>query len=137
MSLEYLHSLSSSSKTFELTQNQLNYIAMENKISIKTIESIQNNQKLKILDLEQLCTLIHQNNESKTMKETIQTTVKSTDKLHHNQQRIYLNVEQIFSLAKNSNIKLSQLKTCTSEHIDVSDAKKDVFFPSDNIFLFV
>lgn len=123
MSLEHLQSLSSSQKPFQLTHNQLIYISMESKIPIKQVESIQNNQKSKVLDHEQLCILVNQNNEPNTMQNSI-----------HIQQRIHLNVEQIFFLAKDSNIKLNQLRICASENMDVSRLTNDLFY---NVFLFL
>jgi hypothetical protein len=123
MTLEHFQSLSSSKKPLQLTHHQLIYIAMENRIPIKQIVSIHNNQKSKLLDREQLCTLVSQNNQPSTKQKSIHTA-PSTDKSLHIQQRICLNVEQIFSLAKNSDIKLHELTNCPIEHTDVNNTNK-------------
>jgi hypothetical protein len=117
MTLKHLQSLTSSKKPFQLTSNQLIHIAMENKIPIKQIMSLPNNQKLKILDHQQLCTLISQHGQSSPMQNSIHVT----------QQRVYLDVGQIFSLAKYSNTKFDQLTTCVTEQIDVSITIKSSF----------
>ncbi|CAM4915049.1 unnamed protein product [Rotaria socialis] len=109
MSMEHFHSLSGSKESFQLTHNQLIHIAIENKILLKEIVSIPNNQKSKILDLKQLCAVISQHSQSSMMHKSFN---------RHIQQSVYLNVEQIFSLVKFSNIELSQLTTCTTGYID-------------------
>lgn len=87
MSLEHFQSLTSWQKPFELTDDQLIYIAQENQIPI---ESIHRDKKSIILNQEQLCSLI--------------------------QQHRCLNVEQIFFLAKSSSLTLDQLVTCATQN---------------------
>ncbi len=123
MTLEHFQSLTSSKKPLQLTHNQLIYIAMENKTTIKHIVSIHNDQKSKLLDREQLCTLVSQNNQLNTMQKPIDIA-PSIDKSLHIPQRVCLNVEQIFSLAKYSDVKLHQLTTCATEHNDVSRTER-------------
>jgi len=123
MPMEHLQSLSSSKKPFQLTYNQLITIAMENQIPIKQIVSIHNDQKLKMLDHEQICALVRQNDQLSTKENSIHIA-PSIDKSLHIQQRVCLNVEQIFSLAKYSDIKLHQLATCAIEHSGVSRTNK-------------
>ncbi|CAF2090381.1 unnamed protein product [Rotaria magnacalcarata] len=108
MPMEHFHSLSGSKEPFQLTHNQLIHIAIENKILLKEIISVTNNQKSKILDLKQLCAVISQHSQSSMMQESFD----------HIQQSVFLNVEQIFSLVKFSNIDLNQLTTCTTEYTD-------------------
>jgi hypothetical protein len=127
MPLEHLQSLSCSKKPFQLTHNQLISIAMENQIPIKQIISIHNDQKLKMLDHEQLCALLRQNNELSTKSKSIHIA-PSIDKSLHIKQRVCLNVEQIFSLANYSDIKLHQLATCATEYSDVSKTNKYSLF---------
>ncbi|CAF3690242.1 unnamed protein product [Rotaria sordida] len=118
MSLEHFHSLPSSNKPFQLTHNQLIHLAMENKIPIKQLITIHNDQKSKIFDQKQLCALINQNSQPNMIQKSADLT-QSIDKSFHIQQHVHLTVEQIFSLIKSSNIKLNQLTTCTTEHIDM------------------
>jgi hypothetical protein len=120
MTLEHLQSLPRSKKLLQLTHNQLIHIAMENKISIKQVISPGNSQKSNMLDRQQLCTLIRQNSQLTTLQNSVHT-IQSIDESHDIQQRVYLNVTQIFSLVSYSNIKLDQLTTCATENIDVSN----------------
>lgn len=109
MTLEHFQSLPMSTKPFQLTYNQLIHIATENKIPIEQIISLRNSEKTNMLDRQQLCTLISQNN------------IQSMDESHRIQQRVYLDVMQIFFLAYYSNIKLDQLINCATENIGVSN----------------
>ncbi|CAF4805570.1 unnamed protein product [Rotaria sp. Silwood1] len=118
MTLEHFHSLSTSNKPLQLTHNQLIHLAMENKISVKQIVSIRNEEKSKVFDQKQLCSLINQNSQANTIQKSVDLT-QSIDKSFHIQQYVYLTVEQIFSLVKSSNIKLDELTTCTTEHINM------------------
>ncbi|CAF5130193.1 unnamed protein product, partial [Rotaria sp. Silwood1] len=118
MTLEHFHSLPTSNKPLQLTHNQLIHLAMENKISVKQIVSIRNEEKSKVFDQKQLCSLINQNSQANTIQKSVDLT-QSIDKSFHIQQYVYLTVEQIFSLVKSSNIKLDELTTCTTEHINM------------------
>ncbi|CAF2829869.1 unnamed protein product [Rotaria sp. Silwood2] len=119
MTLEHFCSLPSSKKPFQLTHNQLIHLAMENKTPIKQIVSIRNDQKSKIFDQAQLCNLINQNNRPSAIQKSTDLTQSTDDRSLRIQQYVYLTCEQIFSLAKFSNIKLDQLIICTKEHIDM------------------
>jgi hypothetical protein len=119
MTLEHFQSIHPSENQLDLTRDQLIHITMENKIV-----SLRSDQKSNILDREQLCALINQNNQPILKQKPLRTT-QSNDELSHMQQRVYLNVEQIFTLAKNSNITLDQMATCVTERANVSDTIQD------------
>ena len=111
MTPAYFQSLSGSRKSFQLTDDQLIYLAGENKISKQQILSIHNKQTTKILlDPQQFCSLIYQHNQLNS----------STEHFHDIQKRLCLNVEQVFILANHSNIELHQLATCKEQTTNVS-----------------
>ena len=126
MTLEHFYSLPSSNRPFGFTRNQLIYLTGENNTPIQQILSIHNDQTLKILDRKQICTLVSQSCQSRTIMENFIHHAQSIDESFHKQQQyVYLKVEQIFSLTKFSNIKLNHLRTCTTENSNVNKAVKE------------
>lgn len=110
MPLEHFHSLSSSKEPFRLTNDQLICLAIENQVPVKQILSISNDQKSKMLDHKQICCLISQHDQLRTIQQS----------MNQNQSNILLNTEQIFSLAKLSNITLEQMLRCNFEQNNVT-----------------
>lgn len=120
MTATHFQSLTSSDRPFQLTDDQLMFLAAENKLSVQSIISIDSDQKAKVLNQQQLCCLINQHILSQS---------------HHLHQRVCLNVEQLLILATNSNIKSAQLMSCIEENTGVSvNEKIEVFCKSLTLF---
>ena len=92
MPLEHLQSLHGSTKKFQFTDDQWRHIIRENQTSIDQIASVDARHQSTALDPQQLSALIEQNNRSIAID-------SSTDR-----SRLYLNTQQILSLARHSKI---------------------------------
>ena len=92
MLLEHLRSLRGSTEQFQLTDDQWRHLIRENQTSIEQIRSVDAEQRSTELDHQQLSALIDQNNRPTEIGTAM-------DPL-----RLYLNTEQIFSLARHSTI---------------------------------